>query len=177
MSLITRAVNDDQLRWKDEKFPSSRIRQGATQKPDFDPTNVGLLFPQNDATEIAYVNMQLNHDYKYASNLRPHIHFVQDEAQEPVFKIDYRWYENSGDPTIGFTTLTASTFVFTYTSGSILQIVSFPEISGTGKDTLSSMLDIKLYRDDNVVAGDVLVKEFDIHYQTDDRGSRTDSIK
>lgn len=158
-------------RWLDMKFPATRIRQGATAKPDFDITNLGLLFPQNDATEIAYMIAQMNHDYKPDSDLHPHIHYVQDEAAEPVFKLDYRWYENGSDPTGSFTTITASTFVFTYTSGSILQIVAFPAISGTGMDTVSSMLDMKLYRDDNVVTGDVLVKEFDLHYQTQSGGT------
>lgn len=172
-----RARNTNELRWEDLRFPSSRIRQGASQKPDFDTTNVGLLFPQNDNTEIAYINAQIPHAYKLESELRPHLHYVQDEAEEPVFKIDYRWYKNGSDPTGSFTTLTASSFAFSYTSGSILQIVSFPAISGSGIDTVSSMLDIKLYRDDNVVSGDVLLKEFDMHYQIDDRGSQDELTK
>ena len=163
--------------WNDLRFPASRLRQGASLKPDFDETNIGLLFPQNDATEIVYINVQLPHDYKLESGLKPHIHYVQDEAQEPVFKMAYRWYKNGGDPTGSFTTISASTFVFTYSSGSILQIVSFPEISGSGIDTVSSMLDIKLYRDDNVVTGDVLMKEFDFHYQIDMMGSRQEFVK
>ena len=163
--------------WDDLRFPATRIRQGATSKPDFDTTNLGLLFPQNDNTEIAYIIAQMPHEWQLESGLKPHIHYVQDEAQEPVFKIDYRWYKNGSDPTGSFTTITASTFEFTYTSGSIMQIVSFPEIDGTGIDTVSSILDIKLYRDDNVVTGDVLVKEFDIHYIKDSLGSRSEFIK
>ena len=177
MTRSLRIFNSNEIRWKDMLFPATRIRQGATQKPDFDTTNLGLLFPQNDATEIAYIIAQVNHEYKLESGLKPHIHYVQDEAAEPVFKIDYRWYKNGADPTGAFTTLTASTFAFTYSSGSIAQIVSFPEISGSGFNTISSILDIKLYRDDNVVTGDVLVKEFDIHYQLDDRGSATEFTK
>jgi hypothetical protein len=163
--------------WDDLRFPATRIRQGATAKPDFDSTNMGLLFPQNDATEIAYIIVQMPHSWKLQSGLRPHIHYIQDEAQEPVFKIDYRWYKNGADPTGSFTTITASTFAFTYTSGSIMQIVSFPEIDGTGIDAVSSILDIKLYRDDNVVTGDVLLKEFDIHYILDTMGSYREYIK
>jgi hypothetical protein len=177
MSNKLRAVNSNDIRWWDDKYPATRLRQGATQKPDFDTTNLGLLFPQNDPTEIAYIIAQINHDWKLETGLRPHIHFVQDEATQPVFKMDYRWYKNGEDPTGAFTTLTASSFAFTYTSGSIMQIASFPEIDGTGKDTVSSILDIKLYRDDNVVVGDVLVKEFDIHYQRDDRGSQGEFTK
>lgn len=163
--------------WDDLKFPATTLRQGATSKPDFDSTNLGLLFPQNDATEIAYLIGQMPHAWKLESDLSPHIHFVQTSASTPVFKMDYRWYKNGADPTGSFTTLTASTFVFPYTSGSILQIVTFPDISGAGIDTVSSVLDIKLYRDDDVAIGDVLVKEFDLHYQLDSNGSRQEFIK
>lgn len=164
--------------WNDLKFPATRIRQGATAKPDFDTTDLGLLFPQNDATEIAYIIGQFSHGRKNGSNISPHIHFVQTSADEPVFKIDYRWYKN-GDAVPGsFTTITASTFIFTYPgSGSILQIVSFPEIDGSSIDSISSIIDIKLYRDDNVVTGDVLLKEFDIHFQIDQLGSRQEGVK
>lgn len=162
--------------WDDLRFPFTRDRQGVAAKPDYDFTNMGLLFPQNDATEIVYITAQMPHSWLLGSTISPHLHYVQDEAQEPVFKMDYRWYNNNGDPTVAFTTLTASTFAFTYTSGSILQIVSFPDIDGTGF-TLSSILDIKIYRDDNVVTGDVLAKEFDIHYQIDRPGSRQEFVK
>lgn len=163
--------------WLDDKYPATRVRQGATQKPDFDTTNMGLLFPQNDPDEIAYIIAQMNHDYYPESAISPHIHFLQDQATTPTFKIDYRWYENNSDPTGAFTTLTVNEFVFPYTSGSILQIAEFPMIEGNGIDTVSSMLDIKLYRDDNDVSGDVLVKEFDIHYQRDTTGSWSEYIK
>ncbi|GAG60190.1 unnamed protein product, partial [marine sediment metagenome] len=42
---------------------------------------------------------------------------------------------------------------------------------------LSSIMDIKLYRDDNVAIGDVLTKEFDIHFRKDMSGSRQELIK
>jgi len=41
----------------------------------------------------------------------------------------------------------------------------------------STIIDFKIYRDDNVVTGDVLLKEFDIHYQIDAHGSRQEYIK
>jgi hypothetical protein len=163
--------------WDDLKFPATTVRQGASTKPDFDTTDIGLLFPQNDATEIAYIIGQFPHAMKSGSNIKPHVHWIQTSADEPVWKIDYRWYKN-GDAPPAFTTLNSATPVFTYTSGSILQISAFPEIDGSAIDSVSSIIDVKLYRDDNVVAGDVLMKEFDIHYQIDqERGSRQEYIK
>lgn len=163
--------------WDDLRVPLTRDKQGQGQKPDYDFTELGLLFPQNNATEIVYLILQIPHAMVVGSPLRPHIHYVQDEATFPVFKIDYRWYENGADPTGSFTTLTAANFAFSYVSGSILQVVSFPEIDGSAIASISSILDIKLYRDDNIVSGDVLAKEFDIHYKTDGRGSALDYAK
>lgn len=163
--------------WDDMRFPATRIRQGATSKPDFDTTNLGLLFPQNDATEIAYITLQWPHRMLLGSDISPHIHFVQDSATVPTFKMDYRWYENGGDPTGIFTTIATTATVFTYTSGSILQIATFPDIAGSSIDSVSSMMDIKLYRDDNDYVGDILVKEFDIHFLSDGIGSPTEFSK
>jgi len=166
-----------EIGWDDMRSPATTIRQGATNKPDFDATNLGLLFPQNNATEIAYSILQFPHGYKEGSNIKPHLHYIQDEASDPVFKIDYKWYNADTAIPVSFTTLTQTGTAFTWSSGSLHQIATFPEIVGTGMK-LSSMFDVKIYRDDNVVAGDVLVKEFDIHYQIDqERGSRQEFIK
>lgn len=163
--------------WTDLRAPATTIRQGATGKPDFDTTDLGLLFPQNDPDEIAYIIMQLPHEWKEGSELRPHIHYIQDEAEVPVFKMEYRWTNNGAAPAGSFTTLTQNGLKFIYVSGSLMQVATFPAIDGTGK-TLSSILEVKLYRDDNVVSGAVLVKEFDVHYQIDqERGSRQESVK
>ena len=117
------------------------------------------------------------HNYQLHTALKPHIHYFQDEAQEPVFKMDYRVYELGATTIPSFTTITASNFVFTYVSGTLNQIVSFPEIDMSAIDGISAILDIKIYRDDNVVSGDVLVKEFDFHYQIDGDGSREEFVK
>lgn len=163
--------------WDDLKFPATRVRQGATAKPDFDITELGLLMPQNNPSEIAYIIGQFPHERKNGSSIRPHIHWVQDQVGTPIFKMDYRWYKN-GDPVpTVWTTLSTNGPVFPYTSGSIMQISAFPEIDGTLIDSVSSILDVRIYRDDNVVTGDVLLKEFDIHYQIDQDGSRTEFTK
>lgn len=161
-------------RWDDLKFPFVTTKQGATSKPDYDYTNNGLLFPQNDATEKTYAVGQMPHHWKQYSNLRPHIHYAQDEAAIPVFKLDYKVYNNGEAIPGAYTTLSTADGdgpVFTYSSGNILQILTFPEIDMTGY-RISCFLDLIIYRDDNVVTGDVLGKEFDLHYQIDSRGSR-----
>ena len=162
--------------WDDLRFPVTASKLGINDKPDTDYTNFGLLFPQNDTTEYIIIIAQLPHSYKLGTSLHPHVHFIQSAATVPVFKISYRWTNNGG--TVGnFTTVSIASLRHTYTSGSILQAADFPEIVAPVDVNLSSMLDIKLYREDNVVTGDVLVKEFDLHYQVDSFGSRTAGTK
>lgn len=173
-------LKDWQLPFKaglfDSYRPATRGLQGALQKPDFDFTNLGLLFPSGDPGEIAYIMDGLPHGYRIGSNIRPHVHFIQSTAATPVFKLDYRWYDNGTAPP-AFTTITASTFVYAYSSGSILQIADFPEINGSGITGVSSMLDFKFYRDDVNIAGDVLVKAFGVHYVGDTFGSAFAHVK
>jgi len=160
--------------WRDLKFPLTRDKQGQSAKPDFDFTNLGLLFPQNNEAEEVYLIAQFDHAYKHGSDISPHIHCIQDEAGIPVFEMTYRWEKNGA--TVGdWTTIeTSATPVFTYTSGTIRQILAFPNIDGSSIDAVSSMMDIIIRRQTgDGIAGDVLVKEFDIHYEVDSLGSDT----
>ena len=167
---------DGNIVWDDLRFPLTRDKQGQSSKPDFDFADLGLLFPQNDDAEIVYLIAQFSHERKNGSNIRPHVHFIQDNALTPVYKMDYRWWDNGELMPGAFTTITANSFVFTYSGGGMLQIVDFPEIDGSTITGVSSMMDIKLYRDDNVAIGDVLTKEYDIHFQNDMSGSRMEYI-
>lgn len=166
--------------WDDERTPSTLGKQGALSKPDFDYTNMGYLMPQNDADEIIYISNQLPHSTRNGDiTVHPHIHYIQDEAEIPVFKMDYRFYNNGVTPpsfTTGLSTANGDGIVFTYTSGTIIQIIPFPSIELT--DARPSMwYDIKVYRDDNVVTGDVLLKGFDFHRPIDALGSEQLYVK
>lgn len=163
--------------WDDIRVASTSTKIGANSKPDFDFVNVGLLFPAGDETEKVYSNIQLPHRRKSGSMIYPHIHYVQDEAEFPVFKLDYRWHQNGSDVVSDYTTITTTGGVFEYTSGSMLQILTFPPISAPEGDTISSMLDIIIYRTTDSVIGDVLFKEFDIHIEIDSEGSALEFTK
>jgi len=156
--------------WKDMDFPLVQGKVGILDKPDFDFTEHGYLFPQNDTSEILYLSRQLNHDYKYSSSSFPHLHYHQTTATAPTWKMDLRITENGTTPG-GFATYTATGSTFTYVSGTLLQIATWNAIDWSAIDTVSAIVDIKLYRDDNVVSGDVLAKSFDFHIQIDGPGS------
>ena len=61
--------------WTDLRIPFTQTRQGANTKPDFDTTNVGFLFPQNDTSEILYFIAQMPHSWKFETTIYPHIHW------------------------------------------------------------------------------------------------------
>lgn len=168
-------------KWDDLRAPFSQTRRGALSKPDFDYTNVGLLFPQNDATEITYIIMQLPHAYKLGTNIRPHLHWQQMNSNSVVWKFDYKWFENGGLVPANFTTVTATGKAFTYSAGNLLQIETFPELDGSSITGVSSILLLKIYREDDVDGGagggDALAFEFDIHYQVDSLGSTQEYTK
>jgi len=166
----------DDVQWDDLKFPATSGKQGALDKPDFDYTNLGLLFPQNDTAEKIYMIGQMPHAWKVGTNIKPHIHYAQDESDTPTFKLNYRITEN-GSAVGSFTTITSTTAIFTYTSGTIIQILPFPAIDMSAVDSVSAVLELILWRDDNDVTGDVLFKEFDLHYQIDSNGSDNEYTK
>jgi hypothetical protein len=163
--------------WDDLVFDLTTTRRGASSKPDFDATECGLLFPQNDPAEIVYVNVQMPHRWLEGRTVYPHVHWHQSSADLPVWKLDYRWIalgEAVGSWTTGYT---MNYQVFEYTSGTLSQIsTNLVGIDGTGKG-ISSILQIKLYRDDNVLAGDALAVSFDLHHEIDSMGSETEFYK
>ena len=160
--------------WTDLRAPATTIRQGATTKPDFNTDSVTLDFPYDDSTEIAYIIMQMPHQWITGSRIEPHIHYLQNESSVPTFVMVYRWLDN-GTPVTQFTRLESNGIVFNYTSGSILQILEFPMIDGSAIIGVSSCLQIKLYRKEEVtITSDIQVVEFDIHYQSDSNGSDTE---
>lgn len=177
----TMHMEGDATVWDDISFPVTSVKRGATDKPDYDYTNIGLLFPQNDTAEKIYFTAQMSHRKKMNSPVHLHIHYIQSSATQPVFVAQYKSYDN-GDAVPGaWTTIKTNDTggkqgIFSYTSGSMLQIASFPEIVITDEG-VSRNIDVILYRDDNVVTGDVLVKFVDMHFEMDTLGSRQEFVK
>jgi len=111
--------------WDDIRNSAFRTRRGSNDKPDFDYTNLGLAFPENDEAEIAYISDQMPHAWE-GSDGRPtvihaHVHYLQTSAAEPVFELQYRFYNNGGTvPSL--TTIDTSQGegqVFTWSTGTI----------------------------------------------------------
>ena len=90
--------------------------------------------------------------------------------------MDYRFIEDGSAPGAWTEAVEASGEIYTYPGeGSILQVSYWPEI--TLPDTMSAQIEVKLYRDDAVIDGDVLAKSFDFHVEVDSFGSKEELIK
>lgn len=163
--------------YTDLVFPLTQAKIGANLKPDFIEDEVAYGFPQNNTGEYFLIIVQMPHQWEIGSTIYPHVHWKQTQNLSPVFKIDYKWI-NIGDPVpVVWETYIMNNLARSYVSGQIHQINDgVTGISGVGK-TLSSMLLIKLYRDDNVYTGDALTYQFDIHYRIDSFGSNYEYIK
>ncbi|MHA2246912.1 MAG: hypothetical protein ACXADY_18350 [Candidatus Hodarchaeales archaeon] len=150
-------------------------KQGSNSKPDYDFTNLGLLFPQNDTDEKVHLIIQFRHKKKLDTPVYPHIHYIQGQTGTPVFEYAYRWYSNGQHmPSVWQTgtTVDGNRGIFTWTSGSMLQIASFPAVTPPMEDEgVSSNFEMILWRNDNEISGDVLAKYIDVHYEIDTVGS------
>ena len=168
--------------YDDFRFSLSQSKQGANLKPDYDFNNNGFLFPQNDAGEVLYLSQIASHRMKVGPGVvwYPHIHFVQSGENLPTFEYRYR-IGAPGAAVPAFSDWIASgPAIFPYTSGSINQIVTFPAVNtyAAGLTDIACLVDVQLRRNDDVVAGDVLAKEFDFHAPFDSPlGSGQEFIK
>ena len=173
-------LNGTAKTWTDFSVPLTRDKQGQSSKPDYDFTNLGLLFPENDESEIVYINLQMLHQKALQSAIEIHVHYIQSSADQPIFELQYKFYNNSAAVPGSWTTIDTHLVKgkYTYTSGSILQKGIFPSIAAPANETLSANIDIKLYRQTgDGVAGDILTKYIDIHFQIDSLGSAQEYIK
>jgi len=174
-SITTGALHYDDTYFDDLKAPFSTTKRGSNSLPHFDYDNIGLLFPSGDTTEIVYAIMQFAHKRKNGTDIEPHIHWLQQNSNDVVWVLQYKWFDN-GDPVPAtWTQIAEDHDVFTYSTGTLLQITDFPAIDGSGIVGVSSIFLVKVWRDDSVDGGagsnDVLSFEFDLHYQSDSPGS------
>lgn len=168
----------------------------ASGRLDYDYFNGGVNFNSNARypEEPVVIPIQAKHAMLYgvSSVFRPHIHWMQEQAAIPNFLLGYK-ISNYGTTTTkevdwsNYTFSILSSHAFTYTSGTLLQISSFPEIDTSGL-TISGSIDFVLFRDTtnistlftgaDPVLADVTVKYQDSHVKFNQaRGSRQEFIK
>lgn len=127
-----------------------------------------------------FFEVQMPHCWKVGSRIYPHVHWSPDttDTGNCTWKLEYSW-ANINDAFGAPATITATQAG----SGTAWkhQLATFEAgagIDGTGK-TLSSMIACRLYRDapTDTFTGDAFLLEFDIHFEIDTLGSRTETSK
>ena len=143
---------------------------------DFDENSIKFQ-PGGDITNkndrVAW-NEQKLHRIKATSKLQFHIHLEQTSTDKIIFTLKYRIQENGKAKNTTWTTITCNTEddgLYTYSSGTLNQIIVFPEIdiSSTG---LSDLIQCQLARTDST-SSDVYVTFVDAHVEIDTFGSYT----
>lgn len=157
---------------------------------NFDELTIDFAENARYPEEPIAVVSQMQHARKLNTEIRPHLHWIQNQNVMPNILIEYRASNNGAQVPITFTqkALTSTDNVFTYTSGEIQQITEFNLPSSIGEGlNLSGTFECRIYRDSantsglfagaDAYSGLLSVKYFDIHMIKDMNGSREEFVK
>ena len=182
------------LRWDDLRFTAGAIPLnpiGAVAAPTVDSVETDypatLLFSGSADNIIADV-AQMPHAMRLGSSIKPHVHWLKKTASANVvvWEFFYRIIGNVGSAagawSSAITRLSndATTTIGTQSAANTHLLTSFGEISMAGY-TESALVAWRLYRRAASNASDtdtnaVSLISFDIHYQSDARGSTSKAI-
>ncbi len=179
--------------WEDMRIVPGAFKFAGTSDPtlqDWQPGGSGATlkvykFKKNDEV---FVSCQVPHSYKQGSDVYFHIHWTpcdrgnEENGAYVGWKADYTWANIHGTfaatSTVDLSDACSGTDHYHEISPSV-------QTTGTGK-TISSMLMIRLYRSDTGTddtwagttnAQSPALLEFDIHYEIDTVGSRSELNK
>lgn len=172
----------------------------ASGRLDYDYFNAGVNFNSNARypEEPVIIPVQCKHGMVIGADVdgnpatfRPHFHWLQQQAARPNMLLGYKKTNYGTETTFetdftNYTLLTPVADAFTYVSGTLAQITSFPVIDVSDL-TISASMDFVLFRDTanasglfagaDPVATDVTVKYSDSHVRFDERGSEQEFVK
>lgn len=185
--------NGTSTRWDDQRYPAIGQRLDTSSgRVDYNFQELTVDFADNARypEEPLCFSAQLSHSRKENSDWFPHIHWVQNQAAMPNILIEYRAYNNGGIVPSSFVLvpIVPSNSVFSHVSGDLgqISIISLPAGFGNGLG-ISCIFDLKLYRDSanasglfagaDTYSGIFSFKEYDIHIEKDNGGSREEFIK
>jgi hypothetical protein len=168
--------------WDDLRAPVNMAKLRGTADPVWSDAVGGqtLVFSPTQMKEIYFI-LQLPHSYIEGTDIVPHVHWLYGAntvGESCRWGLEYWWNEHDvflGGPTTIYvnTALSNNDAVMPF-------ITSFPAIAGTGH-TISSFLNCRLFRDATDVSdnytSNVYLFEFDIHFETNGRGSEGELSK
>jgi hypothetical protein len=171
------------IAWDDMRVPGLSTLRTGTSSPDLENfVGSGLLantFDGASTLEQVYFAVQMAHGYKSNSTLHPHVHWAPttNDSGNICWFLQYTWQDINGvfaGPTTISGVQAATGVAWTH------QLCELPEISGAGA-SVSSMIVARLYRAPtfslDTYEADAAFLEFDLHYQKDTDGSRSEFSK
>lgn len=169
--------------WDDIRVPAQSARLNPVQtKPDFSTFVGGTQTFQFDPTsdETVHFSVQLPHNYKLGTDLKPHIHWSPNDTNtgSVVWKLEYTLanFEDTFPAT-------SNLQVADPADGTALkhQIAPLGTIDGSGIDSLSTMIICALTRvatdGSDTYTNDAALLEIDFHYEIDTLGSSDEFTK
>ena len=170
--------------WEDLRTPLTTAKipaanfPGLEQVKDDGAASIGAFAYHFADGQYMFLTVQMPHSWKEGSTVYPHIHFMTTTDVSPAdnfgIGLEYIW---QNEDAVATATSAIEIDISTGVNSSYKHQeanLSSTGISGTGK-TMSSTFIARLYRqaaDTDNYAGDVIITEFDIHYQRHTRGSR-----
>lgn len=169
---------NDSVLWNDYNVTSFALGAGASSPDLITFLGAGNLvihaFDGTSTAEQLYGCIELLHDYKEGTDLRPHIHYVPTTSGAGNVKWNLEYSLASNNVTFPSTTTIA---VVDTVSGIAWRhkAVEFPVISGAGL-TIGTQIMFRLFRNPSDVqdtyTGDAGLLTFGLHVQIDSDGSR-----
>ena len=151
-------------------------------KIDYDYEENAIVMQPGGAITSQDDRLIFNLQYPHASivdgQMRLHIHWEQANTNQIDFTVQYRIQKNGQAKTTAWTTATAnsvSNSVFTYVSGTLMQITELVNVDMTGAG-ISATVQFRLARTD-VTTGNILATFVDAHVEKDMDGSRQPFVK
>jgi hypothetical protein len=137
-------------------------------------------------TDYMYTNVQLSHSWA-GTTVYPHIHFMETTSSMPNFLLQYRYQALGGAKTTAWTDIKCNTAALGYSSGTIQQISKTASGLTVTGGHISDVIQFRVIRDvsnssglftgTDPVGAAVDVLSFDVHYEKNTLGSRTESAK
>lgn len=179
----------DTLRWEDLRFPMTGNRlDSSSTRYSYDFTYCGIRFHTNARypNEPICALAQYPHGWAEGQDSRPHIHWWQQEANDPNWLLAYTKVKNGEAIGSEVLVIPSTQRTFTYPGSPIVQITKFPDIDMSDM-TISDSIAFRLFRDTGNISGlfpgsdiysqNALVWEFDAHYEVDSTGSYEEYVK
>ena len=183
--------------WDDVRIDATATKLEGSKDPQFTKfqdngsgsQGIFCYYFDADAEEEIYFNVQIPHNYKFGTDLHPHVHWAPSRGgtagQVVSWGLEYSFKE-IGDTFVNTSIIYGN--AHTPADSSLVHykhyLTEIDVISGSSIDTVSSMLCCRLFRNATGAGSstddfgyDAILLEFDLHYEIDTPGSRDEYVK